>query len=685
MNIWAHRGCSYRYPENTLSAFREACEYPITGIELDIQLSKDGELVVIHDETVDRTADGDGRVCDKTVEELKELHIIANKESGLPFETIPTMREVLELLAPECRERGLRINIELKNSVIRYEGMEEQILALIREFELEPYIVYSSFNPDSIALLKELDTSVKTGTLASEVSRCLEIAGRIPVDALHPCVKKIDVADLKANNTLPVRAWNVRQYEPFFPEEREIEVQNLAELEALGITDIFTNAPELYLERNERRLNSEIRLDLGWTINRETGFAERAGKDSCATYHFYKATAGSMIRCKNRAYEYQLFAYTLETEERLIYSYCYQEEENWATYCPQKSVLEWTRGEYHFEEDCYFRLLVRKCDGTEFGVIPREEHLFALDMVPQPNYVWQPYFQEESRLTAEKVNAKKTQDAFTLMVVTDSHYVVNGTWEDTAYNLKKTAEQIYPDAVVHLGDLTDGMTPAAVTKEYSAKVLGDLKDIGAPVYVCLGNHDANYFKQNPEEISEKECSRWYLDREEPYYYVDVAEKQLRMFFLFSFDHHEQIRYGFPERELVWLKEALETTPEGYRILVFSHVPPLPEIHFWSDAIRNGEELLEILEEYHRAHNDCVLAYVHGHNHADQIYTKRAFPIVSLGCNKLEDFKDRKPEGAVTYDRRRGTVSQDLWDVMIVNPREKTIDFVRFGAGEDKTV
>lgn len=81
----------------------------------------------------------------------------------------------------------------------------------------------------------------------------------------------------------------------------------------------------------------------------------------------------------------------------------------------------------------------------------------------------------------------------------------------------------------------------------------------------------------------------------------------------------------------------------------------------------------------------VLALIHGHNHAEQVYTKRLFPIVSIGCNKLEDFKDKKPEGSHTFDRKKNTVTQDLWDVMIVSGKKDKIDFIRYGAGEDRTV
>ena len=89
MKIWAHRGCSQRYPENTLLAFEKAAEIQnLTGIELDIQLTKDGHLVVIHDERVDRTTEGIGFVRDFTLAELKRLHIYADLN---PSQTIPTM------------------------------------------------------------------------------------------------------------------------------------------------------------------------------------------------------------------------------------------------------------------------------------------------------------------------------------------------------------------------------------------------------------------------------------------------------------------------------------------------------------------------------------------------------------------------------------------------------------------
>ena len=163
MNIWAHRGCSGRFPENTITSFRESLKYDITGIELDIQLSKDRKIVVIHDETVDRTTSGAGNVCDYTVEELRALTI--DGPDGTT-ERIPLFDEVLDLMEAPCKERGLKINIELKNSNVRYEGMEEMILETVRKRGFEDHVIYSSFCADSVRLMKQLDPNIHIGILA---------------------------------------------------------------------------------------------------------------------------------------------------------------------------------------------------------------------------------------------------------------------------------------------------------------------------------------------------------------------------------------------------------------------------------------------------------------------------------------------------------------------------------------
>lgn len=242
-NIWAHRGCSMAYPENTLEAFRAAAELEgITGIELDVQLTWDKELVVIHDEKVDRTTNRRGYVAEYTLAELKTFEI---RSVNGTYTKIPTLREVLELLAPYCKEKGLLINIELKNSVNRYAGMEEKTLDLVEQFHLENYVVYSSFLPESVGLIKELCPQAKTGTLAVSMEKSLRDAKMQNADALHPWNGGMDLFDRKPYEGYPIRVWN--NEEPFFGQDRVLKETNMIKYAKLGATDIITNVPEFYL------------------------------------------------------------------------------------------------------------------------------------------------------------------------------------------------------------------------------------------------------------------------------------------------------------------------------------------------------------------------------------------------------------------------------------------------------
>ncbi len=242
MKIWAHRGCSQRYPENTLLAFEKAAKLNgLTGIELDIQLTKDGRLVVCHDEKVDRTTDGTGEIRKKTLAELKKLRIDAGKGK---WEQIPQMEEVLELLKEKLKS-GLLLNIELKNSVFPYEGMEEKILDLVRHYKVEESIIYSSFYALSLERIKTLEPYAKTGILDTKASDCLyKLKGGCKADALHPYWRGMDLPIEKIKN-YTVRAWLSGHLYPEKPTGTKLD---LAVLERQGITDVFLNEPEIYME-----------------------------------------------------------------------------------------------------------------------------------------------------------------------------------------------------------------------------------------------------------------------------------------------------------------------------------------------------------------------------------------------------------------------------------------------------
>ena len=129
--IWGHRGASGYAPENTLDSFAKAVELHADGIELDIQLTKDGQIVVCHDEFIDRTSTGKGFLKDYTLEELRQFDF-GKVIPGYGHADIPLMSEVFELIRPT----DLTINIELKTGVFDYEGIEEKILAMTEKGSL---------------------------------------------------------------------------------------------------------------------------------------------------------------------------------------------------------------------------------------------------------------------------------------------------------------------------------------------------------------------------------------------------------------------------------------------------------------------------------------------------------------------------------------------------------------------
>lgn len=247
VGIWAHRGCSMMNPENTLLAFKKAAELEgITGIEFDVQLTKDNEIVVIHDERVDRTTDGTGYVQEYTINELKQLSISGDDE----IHRIPTLRETFELLAPYCKGKGLRLNIELKNSEIRYEGMEQKVIDMVSEFNLEDYVVYSSFNHDSIGLVRQLKDDADVAYLAGDYHRCMDGIIKYGGMTIHPAQLGMPVnkSDVEAIKDAGLRVRMLNGSEPLYGQLRTLPDMDLREYYRLGATDIFTNVPERYCE-----------------------------------------------------------------------------------------------------------------------------------------------------------------------------------------------------------------------------------------------------------------------------------------------------------------------------------------------------------------------------------------------------------------------------------------------------
>lgn len=233
--VIAHRGDSVNAPENTIASFQRAIDIGVGGIELDIHMSKDGYLVVIHDERVDRTTDGTGYVKDFTLKELKELDagiIFSAKFAG---ERIPTLEEVLELIG----NRDLLLNIEVKSGVIMYPGIEEKLIEVIRKYNFTERVVISSFNHYSIRDIKKLAPELKVGLLYEcGLVEPWYIAERMHAYSLHPFYFNIipEVVEGCKKNDIKLFPWTVDKKEDML---RMID---------MGVDGIITDNPGLLIE-----------------------------------------------------------------------------------------------------------------------------------------------------------------------------------------------------------------------------------------------------------------------------------------------------------------------------------------------------------------------------------------------------------------------------------------------------
>ncbi|MEH6991550.1 glycerophosphodiester phosphodiesterase [Neobacillus drentensis] len=205
--IFAHRGYSSAFAENTMSAFIAAEKAGADGLELDVQLTKDGEVVVIHDEKLDRTTSGKGFVRDFTFKEIRKLN--ANKK-GVNKEPIPSLIEVLEWM----RSNPLVCNIELKNNLFPYEGMEEKVIQLVRRFNLSNRIIISSFNHYSIVLSYRSAPEIETAPLFNErIYMPWVYAQSIRAQGIHPKLASVTDEIIKGaiENGIAVRPYTVNK------------------------------------------------------------------------------------------------------------------------------------------------------------------------------------------------------------------------------------------------------------------------------------------------------------------------------------------------------------------------------------------------------------------------------------------------------------------------------------------
>ena len=240
--IFAHRGARRAAPENTLPAFQKALEMGVDGIELDVHLSADGELVVIHDFTVDKTTSGHGRVETFTTAQLAALDAGSHFSPDYAGVGVPTLAEVLDLIGDRCI-----VNIEIKSEDPEGGNQVAPVAAAIQERNLYDQVIVSSFNPISLIALRHTDPRIALGLLYYHplpiYLRKAWMTAVIAPEAIHPYFQLIDAETLVWGRAhgCQVNTWTVN------------EIEDARRLAALGVDVLMSDVPDVLIAALEQK------------------------------------------------------------------------------------------------------------------------------------------------------------------------------------------------------------------------------------------------------------------------------------------------------------------------------------------------------------------------------------------------------------------------------------------------
>ncbi|MCJ8007430.1 glycerophosphodiester phosphodiesterase [Lederbergia wuyishanensis] len=245
--IYGHRGCMGIYPENTMISFKKAIEQGVDGLEIDVHMTSDGEIVVIHDEKLDRTTDGMGYIKNLSLAEIKEYSAGAkfphfpHYDQSWELERVPTLQELLEFLAPY----DIELNIELKTYLVDYEGIEEKVLKVVKQYGNNRNVIYSSFHLPTLVRMKKLDPSSKIALLYEhQLPHPNDYIQTFDMEGLHISKRIVLMGNHYLKNLNGnIRVWTVND---------EYEIMHLLDL---GVDAIISDYPEKALRiRNARKL-----------------------------------------------------------------------------------------------------------------------------------------------------------------------------------------------------------------------------------------------------------------------------------------------------------------------------------------------------------------------------------------------------------------------------------------------
>lgn len=247
--IFAHRGASAHAPENTLAAFELALRQGADAVELDAKLTADGQIVVIHDQTVDRTTEGSGVVRKMSLTELRKLDAGSHFDISFQGEPVPTLEEVLKAIG-----QLTFINIELTNYASMTDALPQKSAALVKRLKLSRRVMFSSFNPIALQRVRHLLPEVPIGLLAFPGSKgwlARSWFGRVLVryQTLNPEHGDITERLIKHMHSLGRGVLTYTVNEP----------QEIRRLFELGVDGIFTDDPATALQQRTALQRSPTR------------------------------------------------------------------------------------------------------------------------------------------------------------------------------------------------------------------------------------------------------------------------------------------------------------------------------------------------------------------------------------------------------------------------------------------
>jgi glycerophosphoryl diester phosphodiesterase len=220
LDVHGHRGAAGLAPENTLAAFRKAIELGADGMEMDLQMTRDGAVIVIHDDTLDRTTDGHGRVADLTLGEVKQADAGAKFGSAFRGQRVPTLLEVIDLVKASGNDR-LRLNLEIKFArglEGKPEDIEERVITILQETGFVGRVTVQSFHHPSPAKMKRLDPRIVTGLLVGGRQVPSDSVGRVRqygADYYAPEYRLVTAALVRTLHQagIPIVTWTVNEPE----------------------------------------------------------------------------------------------------------------------------------------------------------------------------------------------------------------------------------------------------------------------------------------------------------------------------------------------------------------------------------------------------------------------------------------------------------------------------------------